>query len=318
MELTIGHTLCQAQTAGGPGRASDLLGECIWACYDFAASDFDPETRVRDEVQLKDIPAGEVFTKQGTQWIMNDDSLPADPAIKALAANKRVIMLETAPVDAGEVHGLIQDCELPIQAESIDSQGRVLWRVKKGSRRVVAYTDVHRKLAGPDEHKELAPRMIWRIPWKRLAEEAMQQIVHFMDLIYSAYAFSMKGLEGFSTAPQTQELRQTMELQMQLQIEQRPILCLQGRPETQMQLLPGLQMLMAFQRQLLALESEHELAQYLAAYEDKYGTTALNKMIIFCLAGQVKHAVEASGGQVSWKEARNKAWEIAREHGAVV
>ncbi|MBU4314932.1 hypothetical protein KJ673_00835 [Patescibacteria group bacterium] len=296
----------------------DLLGDILYACYDFAHAGFDLEMVIADSINQRDTSARQMFTRAGKFWVMQEQCMLADPAIKACGVNDRVLFIETAPIDKEEALALIKDVELPIVLENIESTGKVLLKRGVSKQRVLARTHLVHNFTGSDELEQLSPRMIWRINWKELTDDSFYQIVRLLDLAYSGYIWDMEGLEEFSEAPQSQVLEQRLDLQLRMQMEQRPLLCLTQDLGQRIELQQNLSLLFAMVRELRQIDDEQTLAAYLVAYQERYGAIALQAFIVFNLASKVKRIMETQSGQpTTWKTARDTARKIARKHGVI-
>ncbi|MBU4453220.1 hypothetical protein KKH24_03085, partial [Patescibacteria group bacterium] len=218
-----------------------------------------------------------------------------------------------------EAFALINDNSLPIILENTeDSVGRVLLRRNGQRHQVLAKTSVARRLTGSEELEQLSPRMIWGINRKELSEDTFYQIARLLDLAYSGYIWDMEGLEEFSEAPQSQVLEQRLDLQLRMQMEQRPLLCLTQDLGQRIELQQNLSLLFAMVRELRQIDDEQTLAAYLVAYQERYGAIALQAFIVFNLASKVKRIMETQSGQpTTWKTARDTARKIARKHGVI-
>lgn len=102
----------------------DLLGDQLSSCLTFARSEFKTDLVLRDEVTASDEKiASEIFSEQGGRWFMNQESLPGDTSIKAIAVDEDQLLIETSPLDLKRVNDLIIEEMLPL---SVSEQGEVM------------------------------------------------------------------------------------------------------------------------------------------------------------------------------------------------
>lgn len=275
----------------------DLFGEILSNGVEFARQGFASDLMLHDGVQDEYFPAGEMFQtdESGRRWILSQDSLPGDLAIKAVAVDCRNLFLEISPVDLSAAGEALE--ERRIAAEFLPVQLRTT-----AGRRIAVRMSASE---GNPEHG-ISPRQLWAIPWKDRRQDCELAIRAF-DAVYTAGAYLSGELDMGATLPAASsprpEMQMRMSIQLQLQQEQRPVLLLEGRPDLlQVQRLE-LRGIMGLQNSVLQMTPD-ELERWAHGECQKpSGARKVYSVIVFTLAGRIRR-VQPS---LNWREARTKA-----------
>lgn len=286
----------------------DLLGEQLVAAHAFRESGFDPALTVRDAITDANVPAGEMFNREGSRWFMRGDSLPGHLAIKAIAVDRDGIYLETAPLDEEKVSAIIKDKMFALAYHH--TKGLVI-DTSTGKPLVVLTTHIQKPTGAL---KELASRIMWTIPGGA-SEVRTEAVIRFADAIFSGDAFNLDGDSEepppeTATLPRAQEmtLKLQLGLEQRLSLEQRPLLSLspEVRGEQRQELQLQIRQMLSIEHRLLHLTHE-ELLAYAAKDASLEGQKRMQKIFQFVLAGKVKRAMADQHPDMTWRDARRIA-----------
>ncbi len=160
------------------------------------------------------------------------------------------------------------------------------------------------------EGTTLAPRCLWTIPIKKLDHIRIVTVIKLADSIYTNDAYSDEGIEiEESTVEQLlkktrMELKQVLELQMQLKAEQRPILSLGGEGAMYMRM--ELRQILGLYYSIVRM-NEDELLEFIVQHTEQHGEGNTVQVLNFALAGKIKRVKP----ELTWKEAREMAKKLA-------
>ncbi len=275
----------------------DLLGELLLQTIRFLDSGFNMDLILHDETLLADIPAKEMFTETDGRWFMRGESIPGDLALKAIAVDADGLYLETGPIDTERVREVIIE---EMQPFLLDASARSLQDVHTG-RTLISISET----AQPE--KELGARCLVTVNLKEASDVRRQIIIRLLDLLYTRGCFTSGEDEEAATAlPTSQQMVQRLQLglQQKLVAEQRPLLSLKikMRDEMRDELRTELQAILGLQFRILAMGPE-ELLDFLVEYITKHGEESARNILLFTLAGKIKHVMP----KLTWKEARRLA-----------
>lgn len=278
-------------------RELDILGDQLTATLAFAKSGFNPETELRDAVHDEAILAGKMFYKVGKRWFMQQDSLPGDINLKAIAVDANGILLETAPLLGAKVASALWE-------EQLAANFRDDRFVSLNDTQIATLVPTRRKLP-----KQVAQRQLWSIPWSKLGEHDQQLAIEVMDVVSSASAYEpviqMADVDVSSAVmlgKPSLDLR--ADLQQLLALEQKPLLA--GRTEQTMEL----QAIMSLQYRLLSMKPEELEAWTTAQLAKPDGEKRVRNIFVFVMAGRVRQAMPER--KITWKQARILAKKILR------
>lgn len=281
----------------------ELWGKCIQNALIFARSSFDIGVELQDWVCSAEIVrTGELFEEFSSgRWFLRQDSIPGDVNVKALGVDRQRLMVETTPVD------------IPLLRDAV-AQTNLLLRIFDD--RITSGTGKElvtlRDQQDADAEKHLDARELWDMTWHTLSDDELLLAVRALDLIYRANTFceSQPGdssdVANAAAVMGKREMRLEMNIQMQLQLEQRPLLALrvETRPEQRMQL----QQVMGLQQALLHMD-ELELTAWIANQLTKPGgEKRAYSALVFTLAGKI--ARTPAGREMTWPQRRRMARQL--------
>lgn len=276
----------------------DLLGEQLFVTVDFARHNFDLSRKYADVMRAGDvISAANMFRKEGRRWFMNNDSLPGDLVLKAIAVDKQQLFVELAPLNEAEVTDALEKAKVPVTYHAGD-------RCFRGPKRRQLI-----RLTSTQQAKDMAPRCMWIISWTRLGVEQLQLAIRTVDALHTAGIFSQEGLEVEGAGPiissaHIPTLRLELALQQRLQIEQRPYLS--QRPEGRLEMRLEIQQIMALQIRVLRMTAT-ELEAWAMEDLSEQGQREKIRVMQFVLAGKIKKVMPAG---TTWKQTREMAWRL--------
>src|SRR3989344_5169002 len=97
----------------------DFVGSQLMLAVSFRESGFDPNLQLEDTVtSQRSARASEIFSCQEGRWFMRGDSIPGHLAIKAIGVDENGLYIETSPLNAEKVHGIIQKLMLPFRYDA--------------------------------------------------------------------------------------------------------------------------------------------------------------------------------------------------------
>ncbi len=285
-------------------EALDLLGAQLMLALQFYESNFNTNLTLVDTVSAEEkYSCKELFNRQGKVWCLRAESIPGNLTIKSISVDKRNLYLETAPLNWDGVAQVLKDQMLPFDCNptqrrfSDSTNGQKLITISKPT-------------SPKYEGTSLAPRCLWTIPL--IGQDAIRRkmMIKLADVIYTADAYSYQGIGGEKIAVEGSgkggrlELQVLLELQMQLQAEQRAILSLRGALRGELRL--ELQQILGLYYSIVRM-NEDELLKFIVDHTEKHGEKTTVQVLNFALAGKIKRAQP----KLTWREARAMARKLA-------
>jgi hypothetical protein len=277
----------------------DLLGDLLMETLKFLDSGFDGSLVLRDETTISDIAAKEMFAESEGRWFMRQESIPGDLSIKAIGVDADGLYLETGPLDIPKVTEVVVEEMLPF---AFDASGLAFKDMHTGKELVTVSKPVQ-------VEKELGFRSLLTVPLKDISNTRRDAIIKLLDLLYGRGCFMVEQEEGMISVPTSQQIVQRLQLglQQKLMAEQRPLLSLKAAVQDVQrgELRTELQMLLSLERRILSMGPE-TLLDFLVEYVTKNGEARAKNILLFTIAGKIKHTMP----KMSWKEARELARKV--------
>ncbi len=302
MQMGLGLTLTQ----GHFGDDDDLsyVGQIIVNLLAFVSSKLNLSQTHYDMVNGEEVVAAEMFIRYGSRWFVRSESLPADMSLKAIGFDSRAIYIETSPIDGSAMMEFIVERN---QIFSYDSSGGTIHNQKSSV--VGRVSKLEKPRVGENE---LSPRVCWVIPFGPTLRDREQKLVRFIDQAFEAGVFLIEDEPAIDKVPTGEmELKQNMQMVQRLQIEQRPVLALQGVGQMDAAMRQTqVQRLLAIQQRVIRMTPD-EMTKFAAEKLVELGERKVHQLFLFILAGHLRRAKPT----LTWPQARELAHRV--QNGAV-
>src|SRR3989344_1395120 len=284
-------------SGGGDGGTYDLFGHIVEAIYAFVDSNFGSREITWDAVNQEEVALADLFEKRATRWFVKEDHLPGMLELKAFAFDKTRLYLETSPIDRVAMAEGLASNELPL---SLSDGCRTIRHAKYSSLDVSVSEQSRPEVKHDDEKIVLGSRVLLsaRFPTRGQDRDEMARL---FDLFVEKNEFLAPEELEVATAQAVAKpaLGVTLDLQLRMAVEQRPVLALSHRVEGRLTLEQNLSMLLMTSRSLRTMSSE-EGVRNLRAVAELRGPQAVANTLVFALAGRVKEA----NPSLTWPAAR--------------
>lgn len=280
----------------------DLLGEQLTLVLNFLDSKCNLDLEFKDAVAAGQIvKAKGIFPKLGKGWQMRQESIPGDLAIKSVSFSNNALYLETAPLDVEKAKETIRAKMLPFSYD----EKKHCFMDSSTEKRLASIGPVSK----PTHEKTVfAPRCLWTIPLRNLDEIRRRAVVQLIDALYTADAYIRDGIElddGLMSGERGRpDMKLLMSFQMQLEMEQRPMLSdeLTVRQEQRLEI----RQIFTLQNLILHM-NEQQLIEWVVKETTEKSEVMTIRVLHFVLAGKIKRAQP----KLTWKEARDLARKLA-------
>jgi len=311
----------------GNNRDLDLFGEMISVIIEFGQAGFDTTKSFRDWINSEEMVLGnEMFTPmigEDDRWLLSEQSMLADPDIKAIVIDRRHLAIETAAVNWPEFTQVLVEDEPDVNLAGTDKDRRI--RVKlAGQRRFEdVFQIVTKKVSAENEPESF--RSLWIADWKKFSKEKLRRMVEIADTAYTNSFVVFKPMEDdadVNPVAVASEIGMDMEMSLsqQLKLEQRPRLAIEILPTTILRQEMNINMapIMTLQMRLLNMT-----LQEIILYGSQLPPEDQNKLahvIEFVMAKVFRdHYHKDTGKWLPWKSARiivkTKKAKLASTHG---
>lgn len=261
----------------------DLLGEVTMNCYRFRKSNFNEKLSLFCPVNNQNVEAGRMFAKKrGKQksYLLENDFLPADADIKAIAVSNKEIQIETSPLDEEYLRkDLIDGFDIKITYNSRSVYNAVIQQEKTHIISFIKRND----------------RWLWIICIRHM-EEWQDLICQIADRIYLDGCFIDAELDQIAPQEIKPGLNILQQIEQVLKLEQKPMLIMGMREKP---LMSQVQSIYALQSIMIQMEPE-ELEKLLFKDLTLGKVKKYMRIFIFVIAGKLKNAEP----RLTWKEAR--------------
>ncbi|TSC52948.1 MAG: hypothetical protein CEO40_113 [Parcubacteria group bacterium LiPW_72] len=264
----------------------DLLGEIIMNCYRFRKNNFNEQLSLFCPVNNQNVEAGRMFAKKigkRKSYFVENDFLPADADIKAIAVNHEEIQIETSPLDEEYLRkDLISGFDTKITYNSRSVHNAVIQQEKTHIISFIKRND----------------RWLWIICIRHM-EKWQDLICQIADRIYLDGCFIDTELDQIVPQKITSGLSIIQQIEQALTLEQKPMLIMGMREKPQMSQVQTIYALQSIMMKMTPEELEEQLLKDLTLDKAK----KYMRILIFTIAGKLKNAEP----RLTWKEARSLA-----------